>query len=103
MIKNIILIFTITITLFSCSGLRKELSLKKEKSVDEFLIQKKNPLVLPPDYSELPVPRGSKVAQEEEKNIDLNSVLTETDQKNSVPSTQSNTLEKSISEILRNK
>lgn len=59
--------------------------------------------MLPPDYSELPVPRGSKVAQEEEKNIDLNSVLTETDQKNSVPSTQSNTLEKSISEILRNK
>ena len=59
--------------------------------------------MLPPDYSELPVPRESKVAQEEEKNIDLNSVLTETDQKNSVPSTQSNTLEKSISEILRNK
>lgn len=103
MIKNIILIFTITITLFSCSGLREELSLKKKKSVDEFLIQKKNPLVLPPDYSELPVPRESKVAQEEEKNIDLNSVLTETDQKNSVPSTKSNTLEKSISEILRNK
>ncbi|MDA9150212.1 DUF3035 domain-containing protein [Candidatus Pelagibacter sp.] len=102
MIKNIILIFTITITLFSCSGLRKELSLKKEKSVDEFLIQKKNPLVLPPDYSELPVPRKSKAVQEE-KNIDLNSVLTETDQKNSISSTQSNTLEKSISEILRNK
>jgi len=43
MIKNIILIFTITITLFSCSGLREELSLKKKKIVVEFLIQRKKP------------------------------------------------------------
>ena len=101
--KNFILIFVIIITLFSCSGLREELSLKKKKSVDEFLIQKKNPLVLPPDYSELPVPRKSKVVEEEEKNINLNSVLTETKQKKSLSSSQSNTLEKSISDILKNK
>ena len=99
--KNTILIFVIIITLFSCSGLREELSFKKKKSVDEFLIQKKNPLVLPPDYSELPAPRKSKVVEEGEKNINLNSVLTETKQKKPLSSNQSNTLEKSISDILK--
>ena len=34
--------------------------MKKKATTDEFLIEKKNPLVLPPDYSELPVPRKEK-------------------------------------------
>ena len=55
--KNLIISFLTLIILMGCQSVKNTLSLKKEQSVDEFLIEKKNPLVLPPDYSELPVPR----------------------------------------------
>ena len=30
---------------------------KNQKTTDEFLVKKKDPLILPPDYDKLPVPR----------------------------------------------
>ena len=33
-----------------------DLAIKKKNSSDEFLVEKKSPLVLPPDYNELPIP-----------------------------------------------
>ena len=32
----------------------------KKDNTDEFLVQKKNPLVLPPDYNDLPLPKDYK-------------------------------------------
>ena len=56
-ISNIITIFTISLFLLSCSDTLKGFKLKKKStSGDEFLIQKKDPLVLPPDFSKLPNP-----------------------------------------------
>tara|TARA_B100000989_G_scaffold167982_1_gene125649 strand:+ start:103 stop:438 length:336 start_codon:yes stop_codon:yes gene_type:complete len=56
-ITNILIIFTISLFLLSCSDSLKGFKLKKKStSGDEFLIQKKDPLVLPPDFSRLPNP-----------------------------------------------
>ena len=51
----------ITLTVLSgCTTLKEGLEgNKKSKSAEEFLIEKKNPLVLPPDFSKLPVPKNS--------------------------------------------
>ena len=38
---------------------------QKKKSADEFLIKKKDPLILPPDYENLPSPDERKMAEEE--------------------------------------
>ena len=38
----------------SCSS--DALTLKKKSGTDEFLVEKKSPLVLPPDYGKLPLP-----------------------------------------------
>ena len=57
--KNIILLFTISLILFSCGTLSdagKVLRNEKKNTTDEFLVKKKRPLVLPPDYKELPKP-----------------------------------------------
>ena len=60
----IILVFFIYLT--GCQSIKDGLEgNKKTKSSEEFLIQKKNPLVLPPDYSKLPLPKN--VSQEELK------------------------------------
>ena len=48
------LIYLITLT--SCQSVKEGLSGQKKKSGDEFLVQKKNPLVMPPDFEKLPKP-----------------------------------------------
>ena len=65
--KNLIIIALIFV--YSCSGAKDALQGKKrsERS-DEFLVEKKNPLELPPDFGDLPVPLG----QGEGENIQAN-------------------------------
>ena len=84
----------------ACTNLKENLSLKKQKNIEEFLIQKKSPLTLPPDFSSLPEPKNSNqdVITENEE-IDLKKVLTET--KKSETINTSDNLEKSISNILK--
>ena len=97
-------IFIILITLFlitACSGLKENLSLKKKQGVDEFLIKKKSPLTVPPDFSSLPKPRTTIEEEEEDTSIDLKKVLSNSNEKKEISS--SNNLEKSISDILNKK
>ena len=99
--KNLIIFFLALITLMGCQSVKNTLSLKKEQSVDEFLIEKKNPLVLPPDYSELPVPKkqnGTKKASAQDENIDLSGILEKSDKKKKTSG--NGNIEKSISEII---
>jgi hypothetical protein len=60
MYKKIVYIILINFLLASCSeslsSVKRGLTGAKSQSVDEFLIKKKDPLVLPPDYENLPAP-----------------------------------------------
>ena len=59
-----ILIFLVT----SCGGwesVKRGLTGTKRQSTDEFLVQKKDPLILPPDYDSLPSPSDREEAVEE--------------------------------------
>lgn len=49
----LILIFNI---LSGCQSAQQSFNMKKKDNADEFLVKKKNPLVLPPNFNELPVP-----------------------------------------------
>ena len=49
-----LIIFLIFLT--SCQSIKDGLSGKKRENSDEFLVQKKNPLVLPPNFMDLPNP-----------------------------------------------
>ena len=57
MIK-IVKIIIITLILTSCQSAKEALTLKKKSNADEFLVEKKSPLVLPPDYGKLPMPEN---------------------------------------------
>ena len=54
--KNFFLIILLFI-LCSCEGVKNALSGKKFENSDEFLVIKKNPLVLPPNFNDLPTPK----------------------------------------------
>lgn len=65
--KKLYLTIIVIFFLNSCGGFEeagKVLRNEKIRTTDEFLVKQKEPLVLPPDYNELPKP-GSKM---EEKN-----------------------------------
>ena len=40
----------------SCQSVKNAISGAKQENSDEFLVQKKHPLVLPPEFTDLPVP-----------------------------------------------
>ena len=64
--------------LFGCQSLKDGLEgNKKSKSAEEFLIEKKNPLVLPPDFSELPTPNNNSKEKNSlaSENYDLEKIL----------------------------
>ena len=50
---NIILIIT------SCGTIKEGFTNQKKNNSDEFLVEKKSPLVMPPKFNELPVPNSS--------------------------------------------
>ena len=68
MIKNNLNIFIIiffSLFLYSCETAKDVLGGKKRSEQgDEFLVEKKNPLAMPPDYEKLPMPGSEKVSPE---------------------------------------
>ena len=49
----------------SCESIREGITGSKNLSTDEFLVKKKDPLVLPPDFENLPNPSERKADVEE--------------------------------------
>ena len=54
--KNFLLIILLFV-LSSCQGVKDALTGKKYENSDEFLVIKKNPLILPPNFNDLPTPK----------------------------------------------
>ena len=71
-IKNIILYFIILSFLYSCgtaSDVGKTLRNEKIKTTDEFLVKKRQPLTLPPNYEDLPEPGTQNSGEKNENKI----------------------------------
>ena len=69
---KIILILGTSLFLFSCGTLKEGFSNQKKNNSDEFLVEKKAPLVMPPDYKELPKPKTNQetsLLKENKKNL----------------------------------
>ena len=86
--------------LSACSGAKDALRGKKLSTSDEFLVEKKNPLVMPPDYGKLPEPitNQSNQGNMESDNTDEIKELLTSKKNISVKNnqTKSTSLEKSI-------
>ena len=60
-----LLIFIVTSCADTWGNVKRGLTGAKQKSTDEFLVQKKDPLILPPDFESLPSPSDREEAIEE--------------------------------------
>ena len=101
MFKKIIFFIAILILATSCAdtfdSVKRGLSGAKNKSADEFLVKKKDPLVLPPDYENLPSP-STTVDAEEEISV-LEKTLQKTSSVDSDTSSASSTEESILNKI----
>ena len=89
--KNNIIILTLALFLISsCSGFK----LKRSENPDEFLIQKKNPLVMPPDIDDLPKPNENALKNNDEDFKEILNTNKDNDQK--LDSNQGSSLKGSI-------
>ena len=68
---RLFLLLNLIFLLTYCSTAQKAFTNQKKNSTDEFLVEKKTPLVMPPNYNELPLPTEQNTKTDlEENNIE---------------------------------
>ena len=50
--------------LASCGTMKSAFENQKKNNTDEFLVEKKSPLVMPPDFNELPIPKEKEIQKD---------------------------------------
>ena len=100
--KLILLSFIFLIT--SCGTLKEGFSNQKKDNNDEFLVEKKSPLIMPPDYNELPVPNTEITRAENDEDL-IKSLVTNEENivdKSKVKNSENKGVEKSLLEKIKN-
>ena len=99
--KKIIYCLVVVFLVTSCGNtmdsVTRGMTGAKSKSTDEFLVQKKDPLILPPNYEDLPLPSGEQA--EEEEVFSFKKTLNKTSTTESESSTASTTEESILQQI----
>ncbi|MDC0601344.1 DUF3035 domain-containing protein, partial [Candidatus Pelagibacter sp.] len=68
-----------------CSSIKDTLTGVKKQNTDEFLVKKKDPLVLPPNFNDLPKPQTQKNSENNgEESIDFSNILSESENKKEI-------------------
>jgi len=82
----------------SCQSVKDGLTMKKKNNSDEFLIEKKNPLILPPEYGNLPKPENNEEANNQNETNKIKSLL---DSEKKIDKSKTNTTSNLESLILK--
>ena len=102
---NILIIIFFSVLLNSCQSAKDALQGKKRsEQSDEFLVEKKNPLAMPPDFEKLPLPGNKEnLPDVEGDNTDVKKLLNikGDDQKEKTNSADSMEIESSIIEKIK--
>ena len=95
----------IFVMLTSCGTIKEGFSMQKKDNSDEFLVEKKSPLVMPPNYGDLPIPKSSENYDQKKNNENKiqNLIINNDDSNNDKvnDNSQGQTLEKSLLEKIK--
>jgi len=100
---NILLILLISILIFnSCTTVKEGFRSQKKNSTDEFLVEKKSPLIMPPEFNELPIPDNNQKSENNEE-TDIKKLITNNENSSTENISNQNTnFENSILEKIKN-
>ena len=95
------ILIAIAVLFSSCSSLKEGFTNQKKNNSDEFLVEKKSPLIMPPNFNELPLPKSStQKNKEDDKTIE--SLISKSENKTIENKENKNqSLEKSILEKIK--
>ena len=96
---KIIILLVLGLSIYSCGAVKEGFSNQKKNSSDEFLVEKKSPLVMPPDYNELPMPKTNQI---NEKKNEIKKLVTSTDKTGENKTKVNKNFEQSILEKIKN-
>jgi len=85
--------------LVSCGTMKSAFENQKKNNTDEFLVEKKSPLVMPPDFNELPIPKEIEIQNDINEN-EFKSLITQDNQE--IKSNEKD-INKSFEELLLDK
>ena len=101
-IIKVFFLLNLLIFFSSCGTVEDAFSNQKKNNSDEFLVEKKSPLVMPPNYDDLPIPKSSQSDDQKKNNINkIQDLITNNENKNTDNSNdniQGQTFEKLILE-----
>ena len=101
---NILLILLISILIFnSCTTVKEGFRSQKKNNTDEFLVEKKSPLIMPPEFNELPIPDNNNQKSENNEETDIKKLITNNENSSTENISNQNTnFENSILEKIKN-
>ena len=84
--KSLFFVTLVSLFLLSCQSVQDGLTLKKKENTEQFLIEKKKPLIMPPDFDDLPQPGNLDLENEKVENnndeLDLDSLIQSSNKSN---------------------
>ena len=74
--NKISVIITLSLFINGCNSVKEAFDPQRKNSSEEFLVEKKSPLSMPPEFDELPIPSNEKVDKESQVS-NIESLITE--------------------------
>ena len=99
-IKFILFLIFSLLILQSCQAVKDGLTSQKKKSTDEFLVEKKSPLVMPPEFDKLPLPTTAEESNFEKNSNNFEKLISENNSEEKIE-TQNKNFENSIIEKIK--
>jgi len=88
--------------ILSCGAIKEGFTNQKKNSSDEFLVEKKSPLVMPPEFNELPKP-SNEIGQNNSEVNKIEKLLTSSNKSKILEKSEDKVnLEKSLLEKIKN-
>ena len=94
--KTNLFLLVIILFLVSCGNVGKILRNEKIKTTDEFLVKKKEPLILPPNLDKIPEPGTITEDKIKDEKSDFKKILKENNKKDTIRASNPSSVEESI-------
>ena len=96
---RLLIALNLTVFIFSCANIQDGF-VKKKNNSDEFLVEKKSPLIMPPDYGDLPMPKENKKSLNNQNGIE-SLINNSENKKTKLKKNKSNSLEEGLLEKIK--
>ena len=93
--------FGLLLTITSCGTLKEGFKNPKKDNSDEFLVEKKSPLVMPPEFGELPIPKNNTNTEDKDEKKIKKLIINQDNKKDTISGKNITNFEESLLEKIK--